>query len=236
MTAQYRDVRVDDGTSMRLYVARPARAGKHAGVLVLQEAFGVNAHIRDVTERFAREGYLAVAPELFHRTAPGFDVGYNDFTIVRPHMEAMTVASVTADLRAAHHWLVTEGDADPARTAAVGFCMGGRMAFLANLVLPLAASVSFYGGGILRWGLLERVSEIHAPQMFFWGGLDKDIPTDQHRAIDDAMKAAGKPYATVEFSDAQHGFHCDQRPAYNPDAAAEAWALTLAFLKRRLGN
>jgi len=236
MTTQYRDVRVEDGTSMRVFVARPARASKHPGVIVLQEAFGVNAHIRDVAERFAREGYLAVAPELFHRTAPGFESGYGDFSIVKPHMDAMTVPAMSADLRAAHHWLMGEGDVGPGRSTAVGFCMGGRAAFLANLILPLAGSVSFYGGSIAKWGLLERAPELHAPQLFFWGGLDKDIPTEQHRAIDDTLKAVGKPFVTVEFSDAQHGFHCDQRSDYNPDAAAETWALTLAFLERRVGE
>jgi len=150
-------------------------------------------------------------------------------------MDALTAATMSADLRAAHHWLVTEGEVAADRVAAVGFCMGGRAAFLANLVLQLGASVSFYGGGIARWGLLERVSELHARQLFFWGGLDQDIPVEQHRAIDDALKAAGKAFVTVEFSDALHGFHCDQRSAYKPDAAAEAWALTLGFLEQQLG-
>src|ERR1051326_701952 len=175
---KYRDVKVDDGTTMRLYVARPPRAGRHPGILVLQEAFGVNPHIRDVPERFAREGFLAVAPEMFHRTAPGFETGYDDFSVVRPHMDALTVTGMSADLQAAHRWLISEGEVDPARVAAVGYCMGGSVAFLANLVLPLAASVCYYGGRIAQWGLLPRAAEAHGPQLMCWGGRDKGIPPE----------------------------------------------------------
>ncbi|MBI4501487.1 MAG: dienelactone hydrolase family protein [Gemmatimonadetes bacterium] len=231
---KYRDVMVEDGTTMRLVVARPPRAGRHPGIIVLQEAFGVNSHIREVTQRFAREGFLAVAPELFHRTAAGFETGYGDVSVVKPHMDALTVDGMSADIRAAHRWLVSEGEVDPARVAAVGYCLGGRAAFLANVVLPLAAAVSYYGGGVAAAGLLERVRELHAPHLFFWGGLDKHIPPEQHRAIDDALRAAGKPFVTVEFSDADHGFNCNERSQYQPDAAAQAWELTKAFLGRHL--
>src|SRR5215467_13794103 len=95
---------VSDGTSLRAYVAHPA--GKpRAGLMVFQEAFGVNAHIRDVTERFAGQGYLAIAPDLFHRTAPGFESGYEDFSVVMPHLGALTDAGLEADIRAAYGWL-----------------------------------------------------------------------------------------------------------------------------------
>jgi carboxymethylenebutenolidase len=233
---KYRDVPVEDGTTMRLYVARPPRPGRHPGLMVLQEAFGVNSHIRDVTQRFAREGFLAVAPELFHRTAPGFESGYDDFSVVRPHMDALTVEGMSVDLRAAHGWLVSEGDVEAERIAAVGYCMGGRAAFLANLVLPLAASVCYYGGSIAKTGLLDRVAEAHGQQLMCWGGRDKGIPPEQHRAIADALRAAGKSFAAVEFSDADHGFFCDQRAQYHPQAAAESWELTKAFLSHHVSR
>src|SRR5437763_2098458 len=95
---------VSDGTSMRAYVARPAESAK-AGLILMQEAFGVNAYIRDVTERFAREGYLAIAPELFHRTAPGFDCRYVDFPTAMGQLKALRDPSLEADFRAAHDWL-----------------------------------------------------------------------------------------------------------------------------------
>src|SRR5205823_12554121 len=94
-------VKVSDGSEMRLYVARPEQP-RAPGLLVLQEAFGVNGHIRDVARRLAREGYLAVAPELFHRTAPpGFEGSYGDFGSIMPHMQALTPETLEADLRAA---------------------------------------------------------------------------------------------------------------------------------------
>ena len=117
------------------------------------------------------------------------------------------------------------------RVHAVGFCVGGRVAFLANLVLPLASTVSFYGGGIVP-ELVSRVGEAHGPALFFWGGLDKHIGIDAPRALSDALRAAGKTDVHVEIADADHAFFCDQRPSYNAHAAREAWALTLAFLKR----
>jgi carboxymethylenebutenolidase len=233
---EYVDLSVDDGTKMRAYVARPAAEGAHPGLIVGQEAFGVNAHIRDVTERFAREGYVAIAPELFHRTASaGFEARYDDFPSVMPHMQALRHPQVEADLRATHARLTanTSGSGS-VPISAVGFCMGGFVAFLAALTLPVACAVSFYGGGIApspqRPGLLDRAGELRAPVMLIWGGRDKHLTPDIVRSVTDTLRAAEKTFVNVEFSDADHGFFCDVRPSYNPVAAAEAWPLTLAFL------
>ena len=98
------ELKVADGTKMAAYVARPQEEG-HSGVIVLQEAFGVNSHIRDVTERLAREGYVAIAPELFHRTAPGFEGRYDNFASVVPHMKAVTMEAAEQDLQASYAWL-----------------------------------------------------------------------------------------------------------------------------------
>src|SRR5882762_6301340 len=117
-------LQVGDGTSMDAYVATPAEGGKLPGLLVFQEAFGVNAHIRDVAERFAKQGYVAIAPELFHRTAPGFDGAYNNFPAVMPHLQALTPDGLTADSRAAFDWLQKNPHVLPNCTARVGYCMG----------------------------------------------------------------------------------------------------------------
>ena len=108
--------------------------------------------------------------------------------------------------------------------------MGGRISFLANASLPLRAAASYYGGGIAP-ALLDRAANLHAPMLFFWGGLDKHIPAEQRNAVIDAVRSAGKSYANVEFSDADHGFNCDERASYQPRAARQAWALLLEFLK-----
>jgi carboxymethylenebutenolidase len=226
-----------DGTSLRAYVAHPAEKPR-AGLLVFQEAFGVNAHIRDVTERFARQGYLAISPDLFHRTAPGFESGYEDFAAVMPHLSALTDPGLEADIRASFDWLQKSSDAKALPTAAVGYCMGGRTACLAALTVPLACSISYYGGGIAPnprgAGLLDRLKDLRAPMLFFWGGKDSHIGPEQTLAVVAALRAAKKTYVNVEFSDADHGFFCEARGSYNAAAAAQAWPLTLAFLSTHL--
>jgi len=227
-------LKVADGTAMRVYVARPEDSNPYPGLLVYHEAFGVNAHIRDVTERFAREGYLALAPDLFHRTAPGFEGTYDKFDLARPHVIALTHQNLEADARSAYEWLRAQPASQGRQIACVGFCMGGRVAVLTNVVLPVSAAISFYGGGIapnpFSPGLLDRAGDLHAPQMLLWGGLDKHLGPEVTRAVTEAIRAAGKPFVNVEFSDADHGFFCDARSSYNPNAARQAWALALAFL------
>jgi carboxymethylenebutenolidase len=223
-------LKVSDGSSMDCYVARPADSSSHPGIMVFQEAFGVNSHIRNLCERFAAESYVAIAPELFHRTAPGFEGDYKDFTSVMPHMRAMTNEGAEADLRAAFEWLQSQKNVLRDRISSTGYCMGGRMSFLANSILPLHAAASFYGGGIAP-GLLDRAVRLHAPMLFFWGGLDKHIPPEQRNAVVQAVAAAGKTYVNVEFSDADHGFNCDERASYQPRASRQSWALLLEFLR-----
>jgi carboxymethylenebutenolidase len=231
-------LKVDDNSTMQAWTAHPTATGKFPGLLVFQEAFGVNAHIRDVTERFAREGFIAIAPELFHRTAPGFEGRYDDFPSAQPHLRALSDPGMEADQRAAHAWL-TANDVAKNQIAATGYCMGGRATFLAALTLPLACGVSYYGGGIAPGatnpGLVARVNELQCPMLFFWGGLDKSITPEHALAVTSALRAAQKTFVSVEISDANHGFFCDARPAYSATAAALAWPLTLAFLRTHLG-
>jgi carboxymethylenebutenolidase len=231
----YVTLEVADGSQMRAFVARGDGAGRLPGILLFQEAFGVDAHIRDVAGRFATAGVVVVAPEFFHRTAtPGFEGRYDDFPTVMTHIHALTVEGMTADITAAHARLAGESSVDDSRIAAVGYCMGGRAAYLANAAVPLAASVSYYGGGIAE-GLLGRAPDLHGPQLFFWGGRDKRITPDHHRAITDALRAAGKTFVNIEFSDAEHGFFNDRRAPHHPAAARESWALVLAFLRDHVG-
>jgi len=224
MSGEWIELKVDDGTTMRAYSVR--EGGQRPGLLIFQEAWGVNSYIRDVCHRFAAEGWNVLAPEFFHRFAPRFEGRYDDSATAMGHVHSLTDDGLVADIRAAHaQFKGTPVDA-------VGFCMGGRVSYLAAATVPLHAAVSFYGGRIAPT-LLPRAPEVSAPFLMFWGGLDKHIPPEQHRAVADALRAAGKLFIDVEISDADHGFFCDQRSAYNPRAAAEAWALTLTFLRRR---
>ncbi|MGA7299492.1 MAG: dienelactone hydrolase family protein [Candidatus Sulfotelmatobacter sp.] len=223
------ELAVADGTRMAAYVARPKAGGAHPGLLVFQEAFGVNHHIRNVAERFAAEGYVAIAPELFHRTAPpGFEGSYTDFPAVMPHVQAVTTETAEADVRSTYDWLRSSAKAN--EISSVGFCMGGRVSFIANSTVALRAAVSFYGGGIAP-GLLDRTAKLQAPSLFIWGGMDKHIPPEQRRAVTNALSAEKKIYVNAEFSRADHGFFCDERAAYEPHSARQAWALTLEFLR-----
>ena len=224
------ELAVADGTRMAAYVARPERGGPHPGLMVFQEAFGVNQHIRNVSDRFAAEGYVVIAPELFHRTAPGFEGSYTDFPAVMPHYQAVTTETAGADIRAAYEWLRSNAQVKGNEISSVGFCLGGRVSFLANSVVPLHAAVSFYGGGIAP-GLLDRAAKLQAPSLLIWGGLDKHITPEHRKALTDALSAEQKIYVNVEFSHADHGFFCDERGAYEPRSARQAWALTLEFLR-----
>jgi carboxymethylenebutenolidase len=227
---------VADGTTMQAWVAEPDGApAKAPGLLLLQEAFGVNAHIRDLAQRWAAEGYVVIAPEFFHRSAPpGFTCAYTDFAKVRPLMEALTETGMEHDLRAARDFLQAHPRVRRGVIGAIGFCLGGRLAFLANAILPLRAQISFYGGRIAP-DLIKRAPQLAGPALYCWGGLDQHIPPEQIRAVTDALRQAGKSFINVEFSDADHGFYCDDRPAYQPAAARQAHALVQAFLREHLG-
>ncbi len=221
---------VADGSSMDAFVARPAKPGKYPGILVFQEAFGATAHIRDVTERFAKIGLVSIAPELFHRAAPGVEIRYDDLATAMQHARAATTEQLILDVKSTHEWLAKDPGVHTDRIASVGFCMGGRVSFLACAKVPLQAAISFYGGGIAP-SLLPHVAELHAPILFFWGGQDKHIGQDQIRAIVDECKRLGKPYVNVEFSEADHAFFRDVGASYHPGAASLAWSLTESFLQ-----
>lgn len=236
--SQYVTVKVSDGTEMRAYRARPSAAGRYPGLMVFQEAYGVNGHIRDVAGRFAREGYVAIAPELFHRTEAGFEGRYDDFPSALRLMQTLTNDGLEADVRATFETLQADSNVATGQVASIGFCMGGRVSFLANALVPVKAAISFYGGGIAPNqagpGLLSRVIDLHAPILLIWGLLDKRIGVDAPRAVADALRGAGKRFVNVEFSDGDHGFFCDARPSYNAAAASQAWMLSLQFLKTYL--
>lgn len=222
------ELSVADATMMNAYVARPKSGTATAGMLVFQEAFGVNAYIRDVTDRFAALGFLAIAPELFHRTGPGFEGSYTDFEAVRPHIAALAPGGLNADIDASYEWLRGQG-IDAPRIGAIGFCMGGRIAYMANARVQLGAAISFYGGGIVP-ELLPLAQAQRAPILMFWGGLDTHIPPEQYRTVADALTAAKATHEQVVFSQAGHGFFCNARESYNEIASRQAQALVNAFL------
>ena len=230
-TYSFHTIAVSGANEMTVHVCQPEAAGEYPGLILLQEAFGVNEHILNVGRRLAAQGYIVHFPELFHRTAPPKFVGsYGDFSTVASHCGAITIESLSADLKATYDALTSVGRVANGQVGAIGFCMGGKAAFLANQILPLKASVSFYGGGIAP-ELLKRVDRLAGPQLLIWGGQDAHIPFTQTRAIEDALTSAGKKFTNVNFGWAGHGFFCEDRPSFSADAARMAWPLTLEFMK-----
>jgi len=219
-------------------IAEPATPNG-AGVVVIQEAFGVNDHIRDVASRLADAGYLAIAPHLFHRTGdPTPD--YADIPSALPHMGALTGEGLTDDLHAAIGELALRG-IPGSRVGIVGFCMGGSVALFAAATQPIGASVGFYGGGIAsgRMGLdplVDLAPKVSAPFLGQYGDDDTGIPVEQVEDLRSALESARVPTQIIRYPNAGHAFHCDARPAaYREQAATDAWARTLDWFGRYLG-
>ncbi|HEV7208839.1 MAG TPA: dienelactone hydrolase family protein [Mycobacteriales bacterium] len=220
-----------------LSVARPEHP-RGAGLIVIQEAFGVTSHIEAVCGRAAAAGYLAAAPHLFHRSGDPA-VSYDDVQAAYPLMQALTPEGLTADLDATIAWFDADG-VPPARLAIVGFCMGGSVALWAGAVRPLGAAITFYGGGVRegRFGLpplIDLAPGLQAPWLGLFGDLDKGIPAADVEVLRTAAAESTVETEIIRYPDAQHGFHCDDRPAvFNPDAAADGWARTMSWLDAHL--
>lgn len=229
------DLPTADGP-MAVYEARPDETPRTA-VVVLQEAFGVNDHIEDVTRRFAEAGILAVAPALFHRSGSP-RLGYEDFAQAAPHMGRLSSRGIEEDLEQTLEHLRRLGFKD--RTVGVvGFCMGGTVSFVTAARRPLGAAVTFYGGGIAegRFGeppLLELAPALQTPWLGLFGDEDTGIPSGHVDALGAAAATSGVPTQVVRYPGAGHGFHCDARAPYHEASAADAWARTLAFLGEQL--
>jgi len=224
--------------SMGLYEAKPNGEARHA-LVVIQEAFGVNDHIQDVTRRFADAGYHAVAPELFHRSGGG-SVDYGDFSKVLPKFEGLSDAALLVDVDAALDHL-TQAGFEPDRIGIVGFCMGGRVTFLVAVERALGAAVGFYGGGIVTGrfpqfpALVDRVAELKTPWLGLFGDLDEGIPVDDVEQLRATLDRDAKvDHQIVRYPNAGHGFHCDARPSYEPDSARDGWTRALGWLEQHL--
>jgi carboxymethylenebutenolidase len=228
--SDYVDLTVADGSTMRAWYTRPAQPTEHPGLMVFQEAFGVNSHIRSVANRFAEAGYAVIAPDLYHRAAPRFEGEYEDIAPAIALARQLKPEDLEHDIRATHDFLhQSAGD----QVACVGYCMGGRVSFLTNVTVPVKAAVSYYGGGL--GAIIDRASECFGPMLFFWGEQDQHIPSEQRQKVAEGMRNSNYSSVQVTFSDAGHAFFNDQRPSYNAVASKLAWELTLAFLEQNLG-
>ena len=238
LSTDWVSVNTADGP-MRIYRALP-RAGAAVtpptAVIVLQEAFGVNDHIQDVTRRLADLGYLAVAPDLFHRSDKKI-VEYTDFDTAMALINELGPNQITADVQAVLTYLAEQAAIPADRTAIVGFCFGGRAAFTAATAFPVAATVVFYGPGIASGPhtVVDRTARIAGKVLMLTGDADPTIPDADRVAIESAANDAGVDLRSVVVTGAGHAFHCDARPdAYVAEAARQAWDETTAFLSATL--
>ncbi len=217
-------LKASDGHVLDAYVARPAGTPL-AGLIVLQEAFGVNAHIRSVADGYARDGFLAIAPALFDRIERGVELGYQGEDLQRGIALARQIDPENAvkDMAAALEFLRQEG---AKKSGSIGYCLGGTMAWLSATRLDLAAAVGYYGGNIGRFaGESPR-----CPVMLHFGKLDKHIPKEEV----DKVQAAHPEVQIYWYEGADHGFNCNDRASYHPAAAKLARERSLAFLKQHL--
>ncbi|MFI5314480.1 MAG: dienelactone hydrolase family protein [Myxococcota bacterium] len=231
--SQRHQVKTPDGT-MPVYVAEPTAPGRYPAVIVVMEIFGVNKHIEEVTRRIAAEGYVALAPDLFYRAGAGQVIPYAE--IQKGVEQAMQLRDdkVVADLSAALDFLAAKPNVNAAKTGITGFCMGGRISFLAACDLPdrIAAAAPFYGGGTIA--LLPKAASIKAPLQLFFGQLDNYIPQDQVKAIEAKLRELGKRYKLDNYAGADHGFFCSDRASYSEAAASDAWTKLKAFFREHL--
>jgi carboxymethylenebutenolidase len=212
-----------DGHTLGAYVARPA-SQPIAGLVIIQEIFGVNAHVRSVADNYAKDGFLAIAPALFDRIRPGIELDYEGADMqtamsLIPKIDAeKAVADVAAAIDYAHK-------AISKKVGVVGYCFGGSIAWLAATRVRPAAAVGYYGGQIGKYA----AETPNCPVMLHFGRQDPHIPP----AVAEAVQTA-HPAVEIYWYNAGHAFNCDARASYNADAAKEARERTLAFLKKHL--
>lgn len=216
----------EDGHTLDAYVAEPTNPNGNA-VVIIQEIFGVNAHIRRVTDDYAREGYWAIAPALFDRVERGIELGY-DPPDVQKGLEIrakVAIEDAVTDVAAAVE-RAAEQVGGKAKVAVVGYCWGGTLAWLAATRLGVGAAVGYYGGMISKYA-----SEVPAaPVMLHFGKLDKHIPMSEIDTI-----RAKQPDVPVFMYDADHGFNCDARSSFEPASAEQAKQRSLEFLRKHVG-
>jgi len=221
---EFTTIMARDGHEFQAYLAAPT--GKTRGaVIVLQEIFGVNSHIRSVTDGFAAEGYTAIAPALFDRIRRGIELGYGpeDREQAIGYMKQLKPEDVLKDVGASIAVVKNSG-----RVGVVGYCWGGRLAYLSAVDLPVACAVVYYGKVA---DLLDKKPKRQV--MYHFGTLDKSIPLSDVDKLTSVLGKAAHPEGTLYiYEGADHGFNCDQRPSYNPQAAALARQRTLGFLAR----
>jgi carboxymethylenebutenolidase len=225
---QFTDLRSSDGFTSPAYVVQPSGKAR-GGIVVLQEIFGVNSHIRSVADGYAKDGYFVVAPSTFHRVKQNVEIGYGDEDMkagsaLKAAVEGLPAPGVMPDIQAAIDHASQAG-----KVGIVGYCWGGLLTWRSACLLNgLAAAVPYYGGGVTTPDEVARKPK--CPVMAHFGDQDHWIPLDTVEAFKKAH-----PEVEVHVYHANHGFNCDQRGSYNAEAAKVARERTLAFFAKHVG-
>ncbi|WP_313087756.1 dienelactone hydrolase family protein [Pseudomonas sp.] len=231
MTSQWIDIPAQDGKSFKGYLALPP-TGHGPGIVLIQEIFGVNAHIQSVADQYASDGYVVLAPDLFWRSEPGVQLGYGEEDWERAFalMQALDFELAIDDLRRSVD-LLRGRDECSGRVASVGYCMGGVLSFLLAAHQGVDAAVCYYPGSIEK--RLDQADRIKCPTLFHFAEEDQHIDSDAVAAVQQKMAQVGQ--AQIEtYPGVDHGFNCWARPMYNQNAAALAHGCSLVFLAENL--
>lgn len=228
---------------MDIYISSPHTEEKLPVVLVFQEIFGVNHHIRSVCDRLAQEGFVAVAPELFHRDGRRIEISYGDKETSREHLKRLTNETILQDVYDTINFLSVLPTADTTNINTVGFCVGGFSSILTATRFPIQKAVSFYGSGQVRARegihlrpIINEYKSIQGECLFLNGELDSSFPSTDRSAIEQKLNAESIPFRMVVYPNSDHGFFCNERKSYNQEDAAKAWKEMITFLRMDTEN
>jgi len=234
---------VEIGAGLEGYVARPEGRGPFPAVVVIMEAFGITGHIQNACKRLAQAGFVALAPDHFH----GEVIPYNsEMPTIIAKISSLKDDVLVQEVGQCLDWFDAQADVKRGAHGIIGFCMGGRLAFLSNCRLPgrLQSALSFYGGAISpgidpdRFGRTPPIGEaanMQAPIFLGYGADDQGIPGEEHARIAKALTDAKKRYVLSVYPGAGHAFLCEERPAYAPAVEPIAWREAIEFLQATLG-
>jgi len=216
-----------------LYVSAPEAPGSYPAVLVLQEIFGVNSYVRSIADRVAAEGYVAVAPDLFHRQGDRWEGRYDDWGPALDHMHKFDDEVALKDLDPVIAAVRARADVREGRVGVLGFCLGGRLAYSIACTKDVRTSVAFYGVGI-PGAPLKKTAGLACPLLLFFAEKDQHAPVTDAAIIEKALAEHGKSAEIAICPGVDHGFFNNEREAFDPATAAVAWARTLGFFDRHL--
>ena len=236
-------IKVDNqGLEIDAYIAMPEAAGIYSGVIVIQEIFGVNEHIQDVTGRLAKQGYIAIAPAIYQRQAPGFAAGYSEAEVKqgREYKVQTKDQELISDIQACIVYLYSQPQVKQSGVGTIGFCFGGHVVYLAANLADVAATASFYGAQIATWcpgseqPTITQTKDIKGTIYTFFGTEDPLIPNEQTEQIEQELIQHNIDHQVFRYEGATHGFMCNRRDSYNPDAAEDAWKKVLDLFSQKL--